>query len=74
VNKKADFGKISPDFRHELVDGRLELTFRPNLALKRRRNGRLADIKPGVAALFGNPGDIYYAGEWEFEISEEVVG
>jgi hypothetical protein len=72
--ERGDFEKVSPELAvsYEFLENKLRLRFLSNLPVKRRRDGQLAAITPEVGSIFANPGDIYYQGEWEFQLSDYV--
>src|SRR5262249_34642934 len=57
---------------YEFMDGKLEFFFPANLSVKRRRDGRIAQVASGVGTVAANPGDTYYVGEWQVEIIDYV--
>jgi serine/threonine protein kinase len=74
-NASGDFGKIAPNLqgsRYRFEDSKVEFAFVAGLAVKRRRAGRLADVTAGVGYVVANPGDVYYAGGWELEITDRI--
>jgi hypothetical protein len=75
MNTSGDFAKAVPQLagiKYAFDEQRLELQFAPTLPVRRRREGRLADIAAGGGAVSANPGDIYYIGDWEFEVDDRV--
>jgi hypothetical protein len=72
TKQEGDFGKADKQFAgsgYRFIKNRLELRF-ANGPIKRRREGRLADVTADFDSVVANPGDIYYVGEWEFEIAD----
>jgi hypothetical protein len=75
MNPSGDFGKAAPQLagiKYAFEERKLELQFATAPRVRRRREGRLADIAAGGATVSANPGDIYYMGEWELEIADQV--
>ena len=75
ASASGDFAKAVPQLagiKYAFDEQRLELQFAPTRAVRRRREGRLADIAAGGGAVSANPGDTYYVGEWEFEVDDRV--
>jgi hypothetical protein len=74
ANASGDFSKAVPQLgiKYAFDEQRLELQFAPTPAVRRRREGRLADIVAGGGAVSANPGDIYYIGDWELELDDLV--
>ena len=72
---KGDLSKVAPqlaDLAFQITDAKLEFRFPSGPMVKRRRNGRLADVTSGIRFVVANPGDTYYVGEWELEIADRV--
>jgi hypothetical protein len=57
---------------YEFTDGKLEFSFPSNLSVKRRRDGRIAQVTTGIGAVAANPGDTYYVKDWQIEIIDFV--
>lgn len=75
MNASGDFARAVPQLagvKYAFDEQRLELQFAPTPAVRRRREGRLADVAAGGGAASANPGDIYYIGDWELEIDDRV--
>src|SRR5262249_44960501 len=72
---KGDLSKVAlqlADLAFQITDAKLEFRFPSGPMVKRRRNGRLADVTSGIRFVVANPGDTYYVGEWELEIADRV--
>jgi hypothetical protein len=76
LHQDGDFGKANPEFAgtgYRFFQNKLELRFAKG-PVKRRRHGRLADVTADFDSVIANPGDIFYVGEWEFEIFDSSDG
>jgi hypothetical protein len=75
VAATGDLAKAAPELASvafQFTDAKLELRF-SGTSVKRRRNGRLADITSGIRFVVANPGDTYYVGQWELEIADRTA-
>jgi hypothetical protein len=71
----GDFGVAVPALAgivYHLESNTLEFRFGSGHKVKRRRDGRLADITAGVGSVVANPGDTYYVNDLELEIADYV--
>jgi hypothetical protein len=55
---------------YEITDQSLEFRFPGTQMVKRRRDGRLADVTATLGKLIANPGDTFYVGTCEIEVAD----
>jgi len=75
-NPSGDLGRADSQLagiKFQFDAQKLELEFAPAAPVRRRREGKLADIAAGGGAVSANPGDIYYVGDWGFEVADHTA-
>jgi hypothetical protein len=73
VNPTGDLGAGISELTgtsYDFTAQKLELRFPTTAVVKRRRDGRLADVTAAVGKLIANPGDTFYIGACEIEIAD----